>query len=130
MEIEGRGLFTGSPAIVRMHPAGAGEGVSFVRADQKSPSRIRALVENVAKRARRTSLRNGTASVETVEHCLGACSGLQVDNLLIELVGEELPSGDGSSMLFVEKLREAGITEQQAPARRLRDRRTGPGGGR
>lgn len=114
VEIEGRGLFTGTPCIVRVHPADPGEGITFLRADQKTPVRIRARVENVTKRARRTSLRNGTVSIETVEHCLGACSGLGLDNLVIELAGDELPSGDGSSMPFVERLTEAGITQQEA----------------
>ncbi|MHC4234396.1 MAG: UDP-3-O-acyl-N-acetylglucosamine deacetylase [Planctomycetota bacterium] len=114
VEIEGKGLFAGSPTIVRMHPAEPGAGITFVRADQTDPTGIRARVENVAKRARRTSLRNGTVSVETVEHCLSACSGLGVDNLVIELVGEELPAGDGSGLPFVDKLTEAGVATQDA----------------
>ena len=35
-----------------------------------------ARVENLSKRARRTSLRNGTAAIETIEHCLAAARGL------------------------------------------------------
>jgi UDP-3-O-[3-hydroxymyristoyl] N-acetylglucosamine deacetylase/3-hydroxyacyl-[acyl-carrier-protein] dehydratase len=111
-EFEGRGLFTGSPSIVRMHPAEAGTGIVFVRADQKQPARIPARVENVAKRARRTSLRNGIVFIETVEHLLCACNGLGVDNLLIEVVGAEVPSGDGSSLPFTQKLQAAGLTTQ------------------
>lgn len=112
VELEGRGLFTGSPSIVRFHPAEAGSGITFLRTDQPKPVRIQARVENVTKRSRRTSLRNGTVSIETVEHVLSACSGMQVDNLLIELAGDELPACDGSSLPFVEKLQEAGFDEQ------------------
>ena len=54
VEIEGRGLFTGSPAVVRLRPADPGTGITFVRTDQKAPNGIAARVENVAKRARRT----------------------------------------------------------------------------
>ncbi len=115
VEMEGRGLFTGSPSIVRLHPSEAGTGIVFLRSDQKQPARIAARVDNVAKRARRTSLRNGTVFIETVEHLLCACHGLGVDNLLIELVGEEVPSGDGSSLPFAEKLRGAGLVTQDAP---------------
>jgi UDP-3-O-[3-hydroxymyristoyl] N-acetylglucosamine deacetylase/3-hydroxyacyl-[acyl-carrier-protein] dehydratase len=113
--MEGRGLFTGQPVRMRMRPAGPGSGITFVRVDQRTPIRIPASVANVSKRARRTSLRNGTVAIETVEHCLSACAGLGIDNLEIELAGDELPGADGSSLPFVEKLKEAGICPQEAP---------------
>lgn len=65
-------------------------------------------------RARRTSLKNGTVAIETVEHCLSACAGLGIDNLQIELTGNEVPGVDGSCLPFVESLRSAGIIEQEA----------------
>jgi UDP-3-O-[3-hydroxymyristoyl] N-acetylglucosamine deacetylase/3-hydroxyacyl-[acyl-carrier-protein] dehydratase len=118
-EVRGRGLFTGEEVIARFKPASPDSGVLFVRADSPSPARIRAHVANVTKRARRTSLRNGTLSVETVEHCLAALHGLGIDNVEVELQGGELPGGDGSSRCFVEAIRQAGIREQQIPRRPL-----------
>jgi len=97
-----------------MHPAKPNSGIWFVRSDQAKPVRIQALVDAVTKRARRTALQNGTVSIETVEHCLGACSGLGIDNLEIELTNSELPAFDGSSMPFVKMLQDAGICEQDA----------------
>jgi len=117
VELEGRGLFTGESAVVRIHPARPNTGIWFVRADQPRPIRIPALVEAVTKRARRTSLQNGTITVETVEHCLSACAGLGIDNLEIELNGAELPAFDASSLPFVEMIREAGVSQQEAPRR-------------
>ena len=114
VELEGRGLFTGQPAKIRLRPAPPHTGIWFVRTDQSPPAKIAALVENVSKRARRTSLRNGTVAVETVEHCLSACAGLGLDNLLIELTGPEVPGVDGSSLPFVEQLKSAGICQQDA----------------
>lgn len=114
VEIEGRGLFTGEPVSVKMRPAPPNTGICFVRTDQSPPIRIEALVENVSKRARRTSLRNGTVAIETVEHCLSACSALQLDNLQIELNANELPAMDGSSLAFFERLQGAGVSEQDA----------------
>src|SRR5205085_1152909 len=107
-EISGRGLFTGEDVTVRFKPALPDSGIWFVRSDTPGPVRISAHVSNVTKRMRRTSLRNGTASIETVEHCLAALHGLGIDNLEIELHGGELPAGDGSSRLFVEVLSSAG----------------------
>ena len=112
VELEGRGLFTGEPVSVRLRPAPPDSGICFVRVDQTPPIRIAATVENVSKRARRTALKNGTVAIETVEHCLGACAGLSVDNLQIELDANELPGLDGSSLAFVERLRTAGVEEQ------------------
>ncbi|MDO8631647.1 MAG: UDP-3-O-acyl-N-acetylglucosamine deacetylase, partial [Phycisphaerales bacterium] len=114
VELQGRGLFTGEPVSMRVRPAPANSGICFIRTDQSPPIRIEAVVENVSKRARRTSLRNGTVAIETVEHCLSACAGLDLDNLQIELDANELPGLDGSSLAFVQKLRDAGVCEQDA----------------
>jgi len=107
-------LFTGEPVAMRVRPGAPDTGIWFVRTDQSPPISVAALVENVSKRSRRTSLRNGTVAIETVEHCLSACAGLNVDNLQIELNATELPGLDGSCQPFVEQLRSAGICEQEA----------------
>ncbi len=99
---------------MRVRPGEPYSGIWFIRTDQTPPIRIAARVENVSKRARRTSLRNGSVSIETVEHCLSACSALRLDNLQIELTANEVPALDGSSLPFVQKLRESGILEQNA----------------
>jgi UDP-3-O-[3-hydroxymyristoyl] N-acetylglucosamine deacetylase len=52
--------------------------------------------------------------VSTVEHLLSACSGLGLDNLLIELDGEEVPIMDGSAASFLFLIESAGIVEQDA----------------
>ena len=114
VEFVGHGLFTGEPVTMRVRPGEPHSGVYFVRNDQSPPARIAAVVENVSKRARRTSLRNGTVAIETVEHCLGACAGLGLDNLQIELNANEVPAMDGSSLPFVEALRASGICQQDA----------------
>ena len=114
-ELGGRGLFTGFPVTVRFKPAPPNSGVTFVRTDQDAPIRIAASIDNLTKRARRSALRNGTVSIETVEHCLAAVCGLGIDNLEIELDNAELPAVDGSSNLFVEALLTAGVEEQEIP---------------
>lgn len=113
-ELTGRGLFTGLPVTVRFKPAAIGNGITFIRSDQSTPIRIAANVSNLTKRARRSSLRNGTVTIETVEHCLAAVRGLSIDNLDIELDNTELPAVDGSSMPYIDALRAAGFEEQSA----------------
>lgn len=120
--LEGPGLFTGEPATLVMRPAEPGSGIRFVREYEGLRSVIPARVEHVMPAVRRTALRNGTLSVETVEHCLAACAGLGVRNAEIELTQSstgELPMGDGSSRSFVEAIEEAGVEEQPGDVRPL-----------
>jgi UDP-3-O-[3-hydroxymyristoyl] N-acetylglucosamine deacetylase/3-hydroxyacyl-[acyl-carrier-protein] dehydratase len=117
VEICGRGLFGGEEARARFQPAGADTGIVFLCANGEAQVTVPARVDYLASRPRRTSLRNGTAGVETIEHCLAACAGLGIDNLQIEIHGPELPSGDGSSLHFIEALQGAGLVEQPAERR-------------
>ncbi len=116
--LEGRGLFMGEPATVRFRPAPVNHGIVFYRNDTPDgdgPVRIPALIQNVAKRARRTTLRNGTVAIETCEHCLSALAGLGIDNAIVEITGPEFPAADGSARPFVEALMQAGLRQQDQP---------------
>jgi len=114
VEVSGRGLFSGEPCRLRFVPAEPDSGIVFLRTDLPAPSPIAASAANLAKRARRTALLNGSVSVETVEHVLSAVAGLDIDNVAIEMTAAETPSTDGSALMFVEALRSAGLVEQQA----------------
>ncbi|MCG3179902.1 MAG: hypothetical protein BIFFINMI_02252 [Phycisphaerae bacterium] len=120
MELKGHGLFTSEPVHLRFRPAPPDTGRVFVRLDGDREVRIPAHVAVVAKRMRRTSLRNGTFSIETTEHCLAAVTGLGIDNIEIELDANELPGVDGSCMPYVRLLEEAGIQTQDAERNILR----------
>ncbi len=113
--VAGKGLLLGEDANVTFLPAPPGHGIVFEREDLNPPVQIPALVGNVTERARRTTLKAGDASIETVEHCLSALAGLRIDNALIRIDGPELPCGDGSAAPFAEPLSEVGLVEQDAP---------------
>ena len=115
--MQGRGLLTGADAIVNFKPAPANHGIVFVRTDLTPPVVVPADARNVVERARRTTLKAGTATIETVEHCMSALAGMRIDNALIEINGPELPCGDGSAAPFVDALLSAGTVEQDAPRR-------------
>ena len=53
----------------------------------------------------------------TVEHLLSALSACEIDNVLIEVEGSEIPVGDGSARMFVDLIEQAGIVEQDAAKR-------------
>jgi UDP-3-O-[3-hydroxymyristoyl] N-acetylglucosamine deacetylase / 3-hydroxyacyl-[acyl-carrier-protein] dehydratase len=115
--VSGPGLFSGEVATLTFLPADIGAGITFVREQDGKVATIPALVENILNRPRRTCLRNGTLLVETVEHCMAALAGLEIDNATVRVSGGEageIPGGDGSSQVFVDAIKEAGITEQDA----------------
>ena len=74
--ISGKGLFGGKDAKVVFRPAPANSGVVFVRTDVPEPVRIAAVAANLAERSRRTTIKKGPVSIETIEHCLAAISAL------------------------------------------------------
>jgi len=111
--ISGRGLFGGKEANVTFRPAAAGTGVVFVRTDTPEPVRIQAIASNIAERSRRTTLKRGSVSIETVEHCLAAVSALEIDNIIIEVDGMELPAPDCSCAAYCKVLKRAGVVEQE-----------------
>lgn len=115
--VRGKGLLLGEDATVTIKPAPVNHGIVFVRVDLDPPVQLPALVTNVAERARRTTLKVGNATVETIEHCMSAFAGLRIDNALVEIDGPELPCGDGSAAPFVEPMLEVGMVEQDAPRR-------------
>jgi UDP-3-O-[3-hydroxymyristoyl] N-acetylglucosamine deacetylase/3-hydroxyacyl-[acyl-carrier-protein] dehydratase len=120
VRVSGRGLLLGEFAEVEIEPAPVGHGIVFERTDMSPPVQIPAIATNVASRARRTTLKMGSASLETVEHCMSALAGMKVDNALIRINGPELPCGDGSAVPFVEPILAAGLVEQDAPRRTYR----------
>jgi UDP-3-O-[3-hydroxymyristoyl] N-acetylglucosamine deacetylase/3-hydroxyacyl-[acyl-carrier-protein] dehydratase len=115
VELEGIGLHTGQPARVTFKPAPPDTGVVFERVDLDGRARVRARVENVTGASRGTTLTENDVTVYTVEHLCAAATGLEVDNLLVEIDGPEPPVTDGSSAVFAQALLEAGIVEQDKP---------------
>ncbi len=115
--VSGKGLLLGEDAEVTMLPAPANHGIVFERTDVSPPVQIPALVQYVARRARRSTLALGNTSIETIEHCMSAFAGLRIDNALIKINGPELPCGDGSAAPFVDPINEVGLVEQDEPRR-------------
>ncbi|MEM1355581.1 MAG: UDP-3-O-acyl-N-acetylglucosamine deacetylase [Planctomycetota bacterium] len=119
VSLSGPGLFNGQVTKVVFKPAGSNHGVVFIRTDLKNPTPVPALVSRVVKRPRRSAIKQGEASVDTVEHLLSAVAALRIDNLVVEIDGPEVPIMDGSAKPFYEALLEAGRKDNDAPLRRL-----------
>ena len=101
---------------MRALPAPADRGIVFRRSDIEGAPEVPACIDHVAEVGRATALVQEGVRVRTVEHLLAAVAALEIDNLIIELNGEEPPAADGSAEPFVRLLLEAGIEQQQPEA--------------
>ena len=109
--VSGVGLHTGAKVNLTFNPAPANHWYKFQRTDLEGQPIIEADCELVTDTSRGTTLEKGNVKVSTVEHALAALVGLEIDNVLLQIDGPEMPIMDGSSILFVEKLLQAGIVE-------------------
>ena len=110
----GIGVHTGRPVRMTLRPARADTGIRFLRSDAPGTP-IRALAENVADTTLATSIAEHGVQVATVEHLMSALWGVGIDNVRVDLSGEEVPIMDGSAQPFVEIVRGAGLRELKAP---------------
>ena len=115
--LEGVGLHTGKTAHLRFLPGAPDSGIRFRRTDLPDAGEIPADLEQVVSTDRGTSLGKGEARMHTVEHLLAAVVAREIDNLIIEADGPEIPILDGSFKPFYDVLQGAPLEVQDAPAR-------------
>ena len=113
VSISGKGLHTGQECTLTFKPAEVDFGYKFQRIDIEDKPIIRAIVENVIDTSRGTTISEKGNKVSTIEHALSAVYGLGIDNILIEIDGEEVPIIDGSAYQYAKLLVEAGIVDQE-----------------
>ena len=111
----GKGLHTGLSLTVTFNPAAENTGYKIQRIDLDEMPIIDAVAENVVDTQRGTVLGKGDVRVSTVEHGLSALYASGIDNCLIQVNGPEFPILDGSAIQYINKIREVGLQEQNAP---------------
>ncbi len=116
----GVGLHSGQRVELTLRPAAPDTGIVFRRVDLPEPVDIPMTAEAVTDTRLASTVSNGGAKVQTVEHLMSACAGLGIDNLVIDITADEVPILDGSASSFVFLLQSAGIVLQQAPRRFIR----------
>lgn len=112
--LEGIGLHTGKKSKLKFVPAVINHGIKFQRIDLDGMPIVDADVNNVIAVERGTTIKQNDATISTVEHLLAAIVGLQIDNILIQIDGEEIPILDGSSKYFIDCLEKCGLKTQDA----------------
>lgn len=116
---EGVGLHSGKLVSLTMRRGKLDSGIIFIRTDIKGEPKIRARASNVTATMRATTLEENGAKVFTIEHIMSALSGLNIDNCEILLNSEEPPVADGSSKVFVDLIKKAGVLEEKAKQRSI-----------
>ena len=115
VDCRGVGLHTGSPVSMTLSPAPPDHGVVFRVGPHGLP--IPVCPESLVNGHYATTIGVGGIQIQTVEHLLAAVRGLEIDNLLVDLDGSELPAVDGSAAPFVSLLYAAGREAQPAVRR-------------
>lgn len=117
ISFSGQGLHTGNKISVVLKPSPVNQGVIFKRMDLPGTPVIKPSLDNISIDSlvpRCSTLGKPPVAIHTVEHFMAALYGLGIDNLLVELNGNEMPGLDGSALDFVKVIKKAGIVEQEA----------------
>jgi len=120
----GIGLHSGNRSNLYLKPAPIDSGITFVRLDLAEQIPIAGKAEFITDTRLASVLQIGDSRISTVEHLLSACAGLGIDNLLVEIDGEEIPIMDGSAASFLFLIQSAGIAVQNAPKKFIKIKKT------
>ncbi|MER9340194.1 UDP-3-O-acyl-N-acetylglucosamine deacetylase [Mesorhizobium sp. M0601] len=119
--LTGIGVHSGNPVTVHFLPADADTGVVFRLSNASGSHEFRALVSEVGATDLCTMLGDPQGEhIATVEHLMATLFGLGIDNLVIEIDGHEVPILDGSAVMFVEAIDQAGIETLPVKRRYIR----------
>ncbi|MER9891490.1 UDP-3-O-acyl-N-acetylglucosamine deacetylase [Mesorhizobium sp. M0119] len=119
--LTGIGVHSGTPVTVHFLPADADTGVVFQLSNASGTHEFRALVSEVGATDLCTMLGDPQGEhIATVEHLMATLFGLGIDNLVIEIDGHEVPILDGSAVMFVEAIDQAGIETLPVKRRYIR----------
>lgn len=108
----GIGLHSGLSTKVTVRPKDTGFGIKFKRTDIENGALVAADVKYISSTLRGTNLQNNGVEIMTVEHLLSALVAADIDNVLIEVEGKEIPILDGSAKDFYRDLIKTGLQEQ------------------
>ena len=105
----GVGLHSGKNVSMELQPAEANTGIVFVRVDLPGQPQVEAKAENVTSTLRATTIEDNGIKMFTIEHLMSALRGAGIDNIRICVDAEEPPVADGSSKVFYQLIKRAGI---------------------
>ena len=108
----GVGLHSGQPATMTLRPAPPDTGVVFVNQRDGLNASLQASIEHCVPTELCTAINANGFHVKTIEHVLSALAGLEIDNVYIDVTGNEIPVMDGSAAPFVRLIQSVGTISQ------------------
>ena len=119
VEIKGIGLHSGLETKIILNPSKIDTGIIFrlfTRDDDGSiieSSILKATFDNVIDTKLGTTISNNEITVLTIEHLMASLWACDIGNIVIDIFAkkQEIPILDGSSTLFIDKIKEGGISE-------------------
>lgn len=114
IRFHGPGLHTAKKNSITLLPAAVDHGIVFRRIDKKAAgTEISANWQFTKTMPLCTCIvaENGH-HVRTIEHLMAAFYACGIDNIIVEVDGDEIPVLDGSAKLFIERIIQQGITQQ------------------
>ncbi len=121
INLAGKGVHSGSDIHIVLRPHQNSDsshlqdkGIVFIRTDlaDRPPeeTHLSARYDRVVDTRFSTTIGNDYGvTISTIEHLMAAFAGCGVDDAVVEIDGAEVPIMDGSSHIFVEEIRKAGI---------------------
>ena len=110
----GIGLHSGKLVDLSLMPAAEDSGIIFRVHGKDGVKELKPDPQAVIATGLATTLGIDGTSVATVEHLLGALRGMEIDNIIVEIKGGEVPIMDGSAASFVLLIKSAGLRRQKA----------------
>ncbi|NQW24818.1 MAG: bifunctional UDP-3-O-[3-hydroxymyristoyl] N-acetylglucosamine deacetylase/3-hydroxyacyl-ACP dehydratase [Cryomorphaceae bacterium] len=110
-QLSGKGIHTGVPCTVTVHPGAPGSGYVFTRMDCPEATPMKLTPDSVTDTDRRTTLSNGTTTVHTAEHLLSALYAAKIYDVDVHLTAGEVPILDGSAAPWWDAIHAAGIAQ-------------------
>lgn len=114
--IEGVGLHSGVPSVLRICPAPENSGIVFVYENK----RLEAKYSSVVDTRNCTCLGADGVLICTIEHLMAAFYAAGVDNALVVCSASELPILSGGADVLLDSLMKTGLDVQNAPRRYLK----------
>lgn len=118
--VSGIGLHTGRKSAVVVHPAAIDFGRRVVSAGDRAADPVPIIWSRWVSSKMSTSVALGEGrSVRTIEHLMASLAAFDIDNVLLEVRGAEIPILDGSARHWCRCLDDVGLVTLPAPRRTI-----------
>jgi UDP-3-O-[3-hydroxymyristoyl] N-acetylglucosamine deacetylase len=114
--LSGIGVHSGQTVSLSLSPNDADTGISFYTSGRNG-AEIPAYFSHVKATDLCTTVGIDGASVATIEHLMASLRALDIDNVVVEIDGPEVPVMDGSAAAFIDAIDDVGVEMLATPRR-------------